>query len=347
MGFILEQEALIRLSCFFGVLLAMAVWELLAPRRPLTVSKPLRWTSNLGLTLLNTLAVRAIVPLAAVGTALVAQENGWGLFHQFALPNWIEVLLTVVLLDLVIYLQHVMFHAVPVLWRLHMVHHADLDFDVTTGSRFHTIEILLSMGIKMAVVVLLGPPAAGVVIFEVLLNATSMFNHSNVRLPEQLDRILRLLVVTPEMPPRPSLGGAARDQQQLRLQPTLVGPSDGYLSRPTQGRPPWDDDRVGTPPRHQGRAPSLDVGSAVCWPFGQLSCQRKGRLRFPSGRVLWASPPSDQRRPRRIERRRLAATPFTRRRTVDVLPDAATTSYNTSMPLVRSQGMNSIRPGPR
>ncbi len=199
MDLILEQETLIRLGCFFGVLIVMAIWELMAPRRRLTVSKPLRWTSNLGLTFLNSLAVRAVLPVAAVGAALVAQQNGWGLLNRVTLPAWLAVVVTVLVLDLVVYLQHVMFHAVPALWRLHMVHHADLDFDVTTGSRFHTIEILLSMGIKMAVVVLLGPPAAGVVIFEVILNATAMFNHSNVYLPEGIDRVLRLLVVTPEM----------------------------------------------------------------------------------------------------------------------------------------------------
>ena len=199
MNLILEQEALIRLGCFFGVLIVMALWEIMAPRRNLTVSKPLRWTSNLGLTFLNSLAVRAVVPVAAVGTASIAGHNGWGLLNYFTLPTWLAIVVTVLALDLVIYLQHVLFHAVPTLWQLHMVHHADLDFDVTTGSRFHTIEILLSMGIKMAVVVLLGPPAAGVVIFEVILNATAMFNHSNVYLPEGVDRVLRLLVVTPEM----------------------------------------------------------------------------------------------------------------------------------------------------
>jgi sterol desaturase/sphingolipid hydroxylase (fatty acid hydroxylase superfamily) len=134
-----------------------------------------------------------------VGVALGAEEHGWGLFNNVAVPAWLAVVLAVVALDLIIYLQHVMFHAVPLLWRLHMVHHADLDFDVSTGLRFHTIEILLSMGIKAAAVVLLGAPALGVLIFEVLLNATSMFSHGNVRLPAWLDRVLRLLVVTPDM----------------------------------------------------------------------------------------------------------------------------------------------------
>ncbi len=148
---------------------------------------------------LDTLAVRFLIPLGAMGAAVLAQQHGWGLFNNLALPEWLAAALSVVALDLAIYLQHVMFHAVPLLWRLHMVHHADLDFDVTTGVRFHVLEILLSMLIKMAVVLLLGAPAVGVLAFEVLLNATSMFNHGNVRLPAWLDRILRLFVVTPEM----------------------------------------------------------------------------------------------------------------------------------------------------
>jgi sterol desaturase/sphingolipid hydroxylase (fatty acid hydroxylase superfamily) len=194
-----DQESLVRLGCFVAVLLAMALWEALAPRRRLLVHRPLRWGSNLGLVVLDRLAVHLLVPLGAVGTAVLATERGWGLLNNIALPYALSVALAVVALDLAIYLQHRLFHAAPWLWRLHMVHHADLDFDVTTGVRFHTIEILLSMGIKMAVVVLLGAPGLAVVIFEVLLNATSMFNHGNVRLPAWLDRILRLVVVTPEM----------------------------------------------------------------------------------------------------------------------------------------------------
>jgi sterol desaturase/sphingolipid hydroxylase (fatty acid hydroxylase superfamily) len=195
----LRSEAGIRLASFAGVFLAMAAWELLAPRRHLKTRKPLRWASNLGLVGLNSLLLRFFAPLGAVGVALMAQSRGWGLFQSVAIPYWAAVALSVLLLDLAIYLQHVMFHAVPLFWRLHMVHHADLDFDVTTGLRFHTVEILLSFGIKAAVVLLLGAPAVAVLIFEVLLNATSMFNHSNVRMPFWLDRLLRLFVVTPEM----------------------------------------------------------------------------------------------------------------------------------------------------
>jgi sterol desaturase/sphingolipid hydroxylase (fatty acid hydroxylase superfamily) len=195
----LQTEASVRLACFFGVLAAMAVWEALAPRRHLTVRRGPRWLSNLALAAINTVAVRLASPMAAVGLALLAEERGWGLFNQIAIAYPVAVVASVILLDLAIYLQHVLFHAVPALWRLHKVHHADLDFDVTTGLRFHTLEILLSLGIKAGVIAVLGPPALGVLLFEVLLNATSMFNHSNVRMPAVLDRILRWVVVTPDM----------------------------------------------------------------------------------------------------------------------------------------------------
>lgn len=194
-----KSEPAIRLGCFAAVFAAMAVWELLAPRRALTAGRPLRWASNLGLVVLNSLLLRFVAPLGAVGVALLAESQSWGLFHNIAVPSWLAVIGSVVLLDLAIYLQHVMFHAVPLFWRLHMVHHADLDIDVTTGLRFHTLEILLSLGIKAAAVILLGAPALAVLSFEVLLNATSMFNHSNVRMPLWLDRVVRCLVVTPDM----------------------------------------------------------------------------------------------------------------------------------------------------
>jgi sterol desaturase/sphingolipid hydroxylase (fatty acid hydroxylase superfamily) len=196
---VIPHEPIIRLACFAGVLLLMALWEVLAPRRRLTVGRPLRWASNLGLVALDTLLVRFLIPTGAVGLALLAAERGWGVLNNLSLPAWLAVALAVVALDLVIYLQHVMFHAVPLLWRLHRVHHADLDFDATTGVRFHPVEILLSMGIKIGAVVLLGTPALAVLLFEVLLNATSVFNHGNVRLPGWLDRVLRLVLVTPEM----------------------------------------------------------------------------------------------------------------------------------------------------
>ncbi len=196
---ILDNEPVIRLGFFFGVFAAMALWELAAPRRALTTAKGWRWASNLGIVVLNTVFVRLLFPTAAVGLALLAEIRGWGLLNNFALPWWAAVPLAVAALDFFIYLQHVMFHAVPALWRLHRMHHADLDFDVTTGARFHPIEIVLSMLIKFAAVTLLGAPVVAVVIFEVLLNATAMFNHSNVRMPLGLDRVLRLVVVTPDM----------------------------------------------------------------------------------------------------------------------------------------------------
>jgi sterol desaturase/sphingolipid hydroxylase (fatty acid hydroxylase superfamily) len=177
----------------------MAAWEHLAPRRRQEVPRLVRWPNNLGIVVVDTLLVRLIFPTAAVGLALVAEAQGWGLFNALAAPWWVAVIGSLIVLDLAIYLQHVLFHAVPALWRLHRVHHADLEFDVTTGLRFHPVEILLSMGIKLAVVVALGPPAVAVLIFEVVLNATAMFNHGNVRLPAHVDRVLRCVVVTPDM----------------------------------------------------------------------------------------------------------------------------------------------------
>jgi sterol desaturase/sphingolipid hydroxylase (fatty acid hydroxylase superfamily) len=177
----------------------MAVWELAAPRRRQEIPRVIRWTNNLGLVVIDTIVLRLSFPILAVGLAVIAQDRGWGLFNIIEAPGWVAVLVSIVILDLVIYLQHVMFHAVPALWRLHRMHHADLEFDVTTGLRFHPVEILLSMGIKLAMVMALGPPAVAVLIFEVLLNATAMFNHSNIRLPMLVDRFLRLIVVTPDM----------------------------------------------------------------------------------------------------------------------------------------------------
>jgi sterol desaturase/sphingolipid hydroxylase (fatty acid hydroxylase superfamily) len=197
--FISTNEMAIRLSFFFGVFATMAVWELIAPRRALTQSKAVRWYSNLGIVVLNTAIARIVFPLAAVAVALVVSERGWGLLALLEMPDWAVIVAAVIILDFAIYLQHVMVHAVPMLWRLHRMHHADLDFDVTTGARFHPIEIILSVAIKMAVIVLIGAPVVAVVIFEVVLNATAMFNHSNVNLPLGVDRVLRLFVVTPDM----------------------------------------------------------------------------------------------------------------------------------------------------
>ena len=196
---ILANEATIRLSFFLGIFAVMAVWEMIAPRRALTVSKAVRWLNNLGLVFLNTLILRLIFPAAAVGMAAFAADQGWGLLNYYQVPPLLAVVIAVVTMDFVIWLQHVMVHAVPLLWRLHRVHHADPDYDVTTGARFHPIEIILSMLIKFATIMVLGPPVVAVIIFEVLLNGMAMFNHGNVRLPLGLDRILRLLLVTPDV----------------------------------------------------------------------------------------------------------------------------------------------------
>ena len=197
--FALTYEPGIRVAAFLGVFAVMAAWEAAAPRRRRQQPRAVRWTGNLLLVGLDTLLLRFAFPMAAVSFALVAEDRAWGLLAAADLPFWARVLFSVVALDFAIWLQHVMFHAVPVLWRLHRVHHADPDFDVTTGARFHPVEIALSMLIKLAVVGLLGAPALAVLLFEVLLNATAMFNHANVRLPEGLDRVLRRFVVTPDM----------------------------------------------------------------------------------------------------------------------------------------------------
>ena len=197
--FVMSYESAIRLGVFLGVFILVAAAEMLAPRRALTTAKGKRWFGNLGIVFINTLTVRALFPVAAVGMALLADEHGWGLLNNVEMPYWLVVVIAVVALDFIIYLQHVMFHAVPALWRLHMMHHADLDFDVTTGARFHPVEIIISMLIKLAAISVLGPPVLAVLIFEVVLNATAMFNHSNWRIPVAIDRVLRLFVVTPDM----------------------------------------------------------------------------------------------------------------------------------------------------
>jgi sterol desaturase/sphingolipid hydroxylase (fatty acid hydroxylase superfamily) len=198
-AFLPSHEVPLRLGAFFGIFAAMALWEVGAPRRALGEGKALRWTNNLALVALNSLAVRAALPVAAVGVAAYASEHRMGVLNVFEVSFGWSLVFALLALDLAIYFQHLMFHAVPLLWRLHRVHHADLDFDVTTGARFHPLEILLSMLIKCAVILVLGPPAVAVLVFEVLLNATSMFNHGNVRIPAGVDRLLRWVVVTPDM----------------------------------------------------------------------------------------------------------------------------------------------------
>lgn len=197
-GFLEQNEPTVRLGAFVGVLAAMVLWEALAPRRA-DVTRLVRWTNNLGIVVLNTAVLRLVFPAAAVGFAAYAQGAGWGLLNAIDVPFWLSLAVALIALDVAIYVQHVLFHAVPLLWRLHRVHHADRGFDVTTGLRFHPVEILLSMAIKIGVIAALGPPVVAVLIFEVVLNATSMFNHGNVRLPRSVDAALRLVVVTPDM----------------------------------------------------------------------------------------------------------------------------------------------------
>jgi len=196
---LVEHEPLLRFGAFLGVFALVAGWEALAPRRARGYSRRQRWPHNLGLLALDGLAVRLVAPGAAIAVAIAVEAQGWGLLNALALPFWAEIAVAVVLLDLVIYFQHVLFHAVPLLWRLHRVHHADPDFDVTTGIRFHPVEILLSVGIKCAAVAALGAPALAVLLFEVVLSATAVFNHANGRLPRAVDRWLRWFVVTPDM----------------------------------------------------------------------------------------------------------------------------------------------------
>jgi sterol desaturase/sphingolipid hydroxylase (fatty acid hydroxylase superfamily) len=194
-----QAEGLVRLAVFAVVFAAIALWELAAPRRRLLYTRGRRWPHNLGLLFLDVLVLRILAPGAVVGVALAAEERGWGFLNVVSLPSWLAFVIGVVLLDLLIYFQHVIFHAVPILWRLHRVHHADQDFDVTTGTRFHPIEILSSTVIKCAAVAAIGASAATVLVFEVLLNATAMFNHANASLPAWAERWVRWLVVTPDM----------------------------------------------------------------------------------------------------------------------------------------------------
>ena len=196
---VLAHEPAIRLGFFLAVFACISLWELVAPRRALTLPRGLRWGSNLGLVVLNTVLLRLMFPAAAVGVAAFGAANGWGLLNHFRVPMALAVPAAVVAMDFAIWLQHVMMHSVPALWRLHQVHHADPDYDVTTGARFHPLEIALSMLIKLATIMVLGPPVLAVLAFEMLLNATAMFNHGNIRLPATFDRVLRTFVVTPDM----------------------------------------------------------------------------------------------------------------------------------------------------
>lgn len=199
MDFTTAYEPMLRLAAFVAIFVVMALWELGAPRRRIGPSRLKRWPHNLGLLLVDVLTVRVLVPGAAIAVAIAGETHGWGLLNVVTLPAWIVLPAAIAFLDLVIYFQHVTFHAVPALWRLHRVHHADVDFDLTTGTRFHPIEILISTAVKCAAVAAIGAPAVAVLAFEVLLNATAVFNHANAKMPLAVDRWLRWIVVTPDM----------------------------------------------------------------------------------------------------------------------------------------------------
>ena len=197
--FVIAYESQLRLGIFAAVLTLMACWEVAAPRRTLTGSRRRRWTTNLALAGLGTLTIRIAVPLLAAGVAAAAERKGFGIFHWLEVPFLPALIVSLVALDLLVYAQHIVFHHAGFLWRFHRVHHADTNIDATTGIRFHPVEIVISMGIKMAAVALLGAPVTAVIIFEIVLNATAMFNHSNIGLGERAERVLRAVIVTPDM----------------------------------------------------------------------------------------------------------------------------------------------------
>lgn len=199
MSFLDQYEAIVRLSVFAGIFLLMALLEIAMPRKQRVLSKGSRWITNISLVVIDTLALRLVMPILAVGMAHYASERGWGLLALVDLPLWAEIIIAFLLLDMLIYAQHIAFHKIPILWRFHKVHHADRDLDVTSGARFHPVESVLSMAYKLVCIVLIGPAALSVFLFEVVLNAASMFNHANVRLPLGLDRVVRLFIVTPDM----------------------------------------------------------------------------------------------------------------------------------------------------
>jgi len=263
-SYLLEHEAALRVSLFLLVLAAMAGWERAAPARAPREPWWRRWRTNLGLAVFNTLFLRVALPGTAIGVAHFAQQNGWGLLNHYAISGWLAVALAVVTLDFAIYLQHVLFHAVPALARLHQVHHADPDFDATTGIRFHPIEILLSMFIKYAVIVVLGAPALAVLAFELLLNLTSLFNHGNVRLPGGLDGAVRALLVTPDMHRvHHSVIAAERNSNYgfcLSVWDRLFGT---YVAEPTGGQTGM---RIGMPNLSDARV-STTFSGALSIPF--------------------------------------------------------------------------------
>tara|TARA_R110000772_G_scaffold41803_10_gene97438 strand:- start:5063 stop:5926 length:864 start_codon:yes stop_codon:yes gene_type:complete len=199
MSFLEQYETIARLGVFGGIFLLMAVLEITIPRKKPVLAKGPRWFTNISLIIVDTLALRLAMPILAVAMAEYAAGRGWGVLNSVDLSIWAETMIAFLLLDMLIYAQHIAFHKVPLLWRFHKVHHADRDLDVTSGVRFHPVESLISMVYKLACIVVIGPAAFAVFLFEVLLNAASMFNHANMRLPLGLDRLLRLFIVTPDM----------------------------------------------------------------------------------------------------------------------------------------------------
>ena len=193
------DQGFIRLLVFASVLVIMASAEALWPRKKRVMTRPTRWFNNLSLSVINSIAIKVLGPITAIAVADYALDNGYGLLGMLPLPLWLEILLGFVILDLLIYFQHVLSHRVPMIWRFHKVHHADRDIDVTTGIRFHPIEVLFSMLYKCVFILILGPLPIAVFLFEVFLNGSAMFNHANVRLPLWLDKVLRLIIVTPDM----------------------------------------------------------------------------------------------------------------------------------------------------
>src|SRR5439155_3579387 len=198
-AFLIGNEPAIRLGVFLSSFVLIALWELFTPRRVLEIPRRVRWANNLGLAVVNVLLVRVLFPSAAVGMAILAGERGVGLLNVFPMSYPLAVILSLLSLDLMMYLMHLMFHAVPAFWRAHRVHHADVDFDVTTGVRFHPVQIVLSIPIKFAVIFVLGPPVLAVLVFEVVFNAVLVFSHANIRIPTAVDRVLRWFMVTPDM----------------------------------------------------------------------------------------------------------------------------------------------------
>lgn len=258
---LIEYEGELRFALFLFAFAVLGFWEWAAPRRAWLLPKAQRWFSNLTLAFLNVVAVRIVAPAAAIGIAAIAEQRGSGVLHSVAWPEPLEILLAVIVLDLAIYLQHVMFHAVPLLWRLHRVHHADLDFDVTTGTRFHPLEILLSLAIKAGVIMALGASVSAVLIFEIVLNLASMFNHANVRIPRTVDAALRTVVVTPDM--HRVHHSVYRDETDRNFGFCL--PWWDHIFGTYRGQPALrhEDMQIGIPDFHEPRVCSTVIGMLV------------------------------------------------------------------------------------